>query len=159
DQRRDGEQLELLAEHPVVALLRLLDLGQVGVEVLLVEESGAVEALELLAGGVVLPVGAGDGEEFEGAHAAGVGDVRTATKVDELTLAVEAQGSPLRLQVVDVLDLVALLQVADQLTGLAGRQLEPLEGFGLFYDLLHLLLDPGEVLLPDRGRRVNVVVE
>ena len=60
DRLADGEQLELLAEHAVVALLRLFDLVQVGVEVLLAEEGGAVEALELLAAGVVLPVGAGD---------------------------------------------------------------------------------------------------
>ena len=49
DQLADGEQLELLAEDAVVALLRLFELAQIGVEVLLVEERGAVEALKLLA--------------------------------------------------------------------------------------------------------------
>ena len=50
DQGRDREQVQLLAELAVVALLRLLDLGEVGVELLLVEEGGAVDALEHLAG-------------------------------------------------------------------------------------------------------------
>src|SRR5438445_6899735 len=54
-----------ISEHAVVALLGLLKLGQVGVEVLLAEEGGAVEALELLARRVVLPVGAGDAEDLE----------------------------------------------------------------------------------------------
>ena len=45
----DGEELELLAEHAVVAVLGFLELLEVGVEFLLVEERGAVEPLELLA--------------------------------------------------------------------------------------------------------------
>ena len=93
DRLADGEQLQLLAEHAVVALLRLLELVQVGVEVLLGEEGGAVEPLELLAGGVVLPVGAGDAQQLERADLAGVRDVRPAAQVDELALAVEAQRS------------------------------------------------------------------
>ena len=99
--------LQLLAEHAMVALLRLFELVQVGVEVLLVEEGGAVEALELLAVGVVLPVGAGDAEQLERADLAGVRDVRAAAQVDELALAVEAQRRVLLQVVVDVLDLVA----------------------------------------------------
>ena len=64
--------LQLLAEHAVIAFLRLFELVQVGVEVLLVEERGAVEPLQLLAAGVVLPVGAGDAEQLERADLAGV---------------------------------------------------------------------------------------
>src|SRR5215470_11432734 len=43
----DGEELQLLAEDAVVALLGLLQLVEVGVEVLLVKEGGGVKALEL----------------------------------------------------------------------------------------------------------------
>ena len=91
----------------MVALLGLLDLGEVGVEVLLVEERGAVDALEHLAVGVALPVGPGDREQLERADLAGVGDVRAPAEVDELALAVEAQDAVLVQLVVDVLDLVA----------------------------------------------------
>src|SRR5205823_1759771 len=47
DRLADGEQLQLLAEQAVVALLRLFDLMQISVEFLLGEERGGVEALEL----------------------------------------------------------------------------------------------------------------
>jgi hypothetical protein len=90
DELRDCEQPQLLAEPAMVALLGLLDLGEVGFEVLFVEERRAVDALEHLAVGVGLPVGAGDREQLEGADLACVGDVRASAEVDELPLAVEA---------------------------------------------------------------------
>ena len=62
----DEEQFELLSQRAMVAPFRLFDLFQVGVEVLLVEQGGAIEPLQLLSPGVALPIGAGDGEEFEG---------------------------------------------------------------------------------------------
>src|SRR5262249_53031815 len=155
----DGEQLELLAEQAVVALLGLFELVQVAVEVLLAEEGGAIEALELLAVGVVLPVSAGDAEQLERADLAGVGDVRPAAQVDELALAVEAERRVLLQVVVDVLDLVALADVLDQLARLRGGALEALERLSVLDDLGHLLLDAREVVLADRGGRVDVVVE
>ena len=107
DQGRDREQAQLLADLAVVALLGLFDLGEVGVEVLLVEEGGAVDALEHRLVGVAFPVGPGDREELERADLAGVGDVRASAEVDELALAVEAQDAVLVQLVVDVLDLEA----------------------------------------------------
>jgi hypothetical protein len=43
----DGEQVELLAEHAMVALLGFFDAVQVGVEILLREKRRAVDALQL----------------------------------------------------------------------------------------------------------------
>src|SRR4051794_20538516 len=57
DRLADGEQLELLAEHAMVALLGLFDLLEVGIEILLTEKRGAIKALQLLAAGIVFPVG------------------------------------------------------------------------------------------------------
>src|ERR1035437_10225759 len=54
----DAEEVELLAELAVVALLGLFHLFEVGVEFLGGEEGGAVNALELLVVLVALPVGA-----------------------------------------------------------------------------------------------------
>ena len=61
----DAEEVEFLAELAVVALLGLFELLQIGVELLLGEERGAVDALQLLVLLVALPVGAGDGEQLE----------------------------------------------------------------------------------------------
>src|SRR5262245_56929902 len=85
----DGEELQLFAEDAVIAFLGFIDLGQVGVEVLLGKERGAVEALELFAAGVVLPVSAGDAEDLEGADLARVRNVRAAAEINELALAIE----------------------------------------------------------------------
>ena len=110
--------------------LGFLDLGEIGVEVLLVEERGAVNALEHLRVGVALPVGAGDREQLERADLAGMGDVRASAEVDELALAVEAEDAVLVEFVVDVLDFERLAEILDKLAGLAGGQAETLEGLG-----------------------------
>ena len=61
----DAEQIELLAELAVVALLGLFEPLEVFVQILLREERGAVDALQLLVVLVALPVRAGDGEQLE----------------------------------------------------------------------------------------------
>ncbi len=57
--RMEEEQVELLAEHPVVALLRLLDPIRCCVELVLLEEGRSIDALQHLALRVAPPVGAG----------------------------------------------------------------------------------------------------
>ena len=71
DQARSGEflnrkQVELFAEHAMVALLRFFDAGEVGVEIFLGEEGSAIDALQLRILFVSQPVGAGDVEQLEG---------------------------------------------------------------------------------------------
>src|SRR5262249_8522806 len=97
--------------------------------------------------------------QLERADVAGVRNVRTAAEVEELALAVEAQGRILFQVVVDVLDLVTLAHVLAESAGLGGRPLETLERLRLGHDLAPLLLDAGKILLADGGRRVDVVVE
>ena len=67
----EAEQVELLAELAVVALLGLLQAREVGVEVLLREPRGAVDALQHRPSRVAAPVGAGDLGELEGADTTG----------------------------------------------------------------------------------------
>ena len=62
----DAEQIELLAELAMVALLGLFEPLEVLVELLLREERRAVDALHLVVLLVALPVGAGDREQLEG---------------------------------------------------------------------------------------------
>jgi hypothetical protein len=56
----NAEEVELLAEQAVVALGCFFEAREVGVEVLLREEGGAVDALELGILFVAEPVGAGE---------------------------------------------------------------------------------------------------
>src|SRR5262249_44530036 len=120
---------------------------------------GTVEALKLLAAGIVFPVGTGDTEELEGADPACVGDVRTAAKVDELALSVETQARILLQIIVDMLDLVSLSQVAHEFAGFASGSLEALERLGVGDYVAHLLLDAGEILFANQCRRIDVVIE
>ena len=89
DQGARREQVELLAEHPMIAAACFFQIGQMRVEIRLREPGGAVEPLELGIVGVALPVGAGDVRELEAADAAGARHVRAAAEVDEFSLTVE----------------------------------------------------------------------
>src|SRR5207302_6046655 len=131
----------------------------VGVELFLSEEGGAVEPLQLLAAGVVFPVGAGDAEQLQGADLAGMRDMRATAQVDELALTIEAEAGVLLQIVVDVLDLVALGQVGDQRPRLAGRPLEALERLRFLDEAAHLFFDAREVFFLDGGSGVDIVVE
>ncbi len=159
DQRGDREQVQVAAEPAVIALLGLFHLGDMGLEVLLVEERGAVDPLEHLPIGVTLPVGAGDGEQLERPDLAGMGDMRASAEVDELTLPVEAQDAILMELVVDVLDLVGLAEVGDELAGLGHGEAEPLEGLGILGDPPHLGFDRREIVLGEAPLgNVDVIV-
>ena len=153
----EREQVELLADLAVVALLRLLDAVQVGLERGLVGEAGAVDALEHPVLLVPAPVGAGDREQLEGLDLAGRGDVRPAAEVGEPALAVDRDG-----RVVDRLDelgLVELALVAEGAQGLVAGHLAAHErGVGLD-DLGHALLDALEILGREGLLDVEVVVE
>ncbi len=88
DQTRPGEflnaeEIEFLAELPVVAFLRFFQSGEVFVEFLFGEPGGSVDALQLLVLLVALPVGAGDRQQLERLDFRRVRDVRTAAEVDE----------------------------------------------------------------------------
>jgi hypothetical protein len=56
----NAEEVELLAQQAMVALGRFFEAREVGVEVLLREEGGAVDALQLRILLVAEPVGAGE---------------------------------------------------------------------------------------------------
>src|SRR5438105_14988309 len=107
---------------------------QIGVQLLLGEEGGAVEPLELLAAGVVLPVRPGNAQEFERADLAGVGNMRAPAEINKFTLPVEAEARVLLEIVVDVLDLVTLAEVAAEGAGFACGPLEALERLGFLDD-------------------------
>ena len=82
DQVREREELELLADAPVVASLGVLDRFEVVLELVLGLPGRAVDALEHRALLVAAPVRARDVGELERADLAGFVDVRAAAQVD-----------------------------------------------------------------------------
>jgi hypothetical protein len=77
----DVEEAEGLADDAVVALLGLVELHEVGVELFLGGEGGAVDADEAVGVLIAVPVGGGEGHDAGGADAGGGGDVRAAAEV------------------------------------------------------------------------------
>jgi hypothetical protein len=84
DKRADREQAQLLADHPVVALLGLFDPRQVLVQVLLGGKGCAVNALQLFLLLVSAEVRAGDGCQTDSANAAGARHVRPQAQILEV---------------------------------------------------------------------------
>src|SRR6266566_7321259 len=73
----------------MVALLRLLEHGEVVIEFLLRFEGSAVDALELRILFVAFIISAGDIREFERTDISGAHHMRAGAKVDEVAVAIE----------------------------------------------------------------------
>jgi hypothetical protein len=103
----EGEEVQLLAQLAVVALLRLLQQDEVLLQFLLLGEGDGIQSGELLALLVAAPVGTGHAHHLGGLDEGGVGDVRSAAQVGETALAVEGD-----LAVVEAFDQFELVFVA-----------------------------------------------
>ena len=153
------EQVHLAAEPAMVALLGFLDLLEIGVELFLLGEGGAVDAGEHRVVGIAAPIGAGHLHQLEGvADLAGRGHVRAAAEIEPVALLVDLDLLVGR-DGVDQLDLEVLAHVAEGLLGLLARPHLLGEGFVARDDLAHLLLDDRQIFRRERLIAEEVVVE
>ncbi len=150
------DEVELDAEAAMVAPLRLLERGEVGVEVGLVVEGGAVDPRQLRVVRVAAPVRAGEAGELHGLDRLRVLQVRAAAEVGEVALRVEGDRP---VGGVDELDLVRLALGLEPGARLVGRYLLARPRAALGELAAELLLDPLERLLADRLGELEVVVE
>ncbi len=150
------EQVELRAELPVVARPSLLEPLEVRVEVGLRVERGAVDPRQLRVPLVAAPVGARERGQLDRLDRLRVLQVRPAAEVGELALRVERD---VALGGVDELDLVRLALGLEAALGLVGGDLLALPGAALLQLPHDLGLDLLEVVLADRLRELEVVVE
>ena len=154
----DAEEVELLAEAAVVALLGFLDALEIRLEFLLVGERGAVDALEHRVLLVAAVVGTGDGEQLERADLVGVGDVRAAAEVGEVAADVERDLAVFR-DVGEAFELVVLAASGEERMGVfAGHDLA-FEREMRLGDLLHFGFDLRQVVDGEAGFQVEIVVE
>ena len=153
------EQVHLAAEPAVVALLGFLDLLEVGVELFLLGEGGAVDAGEHRVVAVAAPIGAGHLHQLEGVADLGRrGHVRAAAEIEPVALLVNFDRLVFR-NGVDQLDLEILAHVAEGFLGLLARPDFLGEGSVARDDLLHLLLDDGQVFQRERLVAGEVVIK
>ena len=153
----EGEQAQFLAEAAMVAALGFFEGVQMILEGLFVTEGGAVDAGEHGALLVAAPVGAGHGEELEGLHGAGAGDVRTAAEVEEVAAAVQGHG--VGVELFDDLDLVALALAFEESDGVGLAHDGAFEGNVGGHDGAHFLLDGFEVFRSEGTGSIEVVIE
>ena len=164
------EDLQLLAQLAVIALLGLFQLQQVVLELLGVLPGRAVDALQHLVVLVAAPVGARHRHQLDGIRLEllRIGHVRPAAQVHEDIVLID-RDLRLLLERVAVLVEAALLEPVDQLelVGLVLEDLARLVGRDdLLHevvlagdDLAHALLDRLQVFGREVARQVEVVVE
>ena len=143
----------------MVARLDLLEPLEVRVEILGVEECGAVDALQLLVLLVAQPVRARDGGDLEGLDAACGGKVRAAAEVSEAAVLVERNGVAGLGELLDEVDLheVALRRVLAQ--PLVARFFYADKFLIARDDLGHARLDGGQIGLCEGCLAIDVVKE
>ena len=153
------EQIHLAAELSVVALLGFLELMQIGFQLVLGREGGAVDALQLRIVAVAAPIGACEFHQLERlADLTGRGHVRTAAEIEPFALLVDLQvfaGGDR----VDEFDLEDLALVAEELLGVIARPELLCERRVLGDDLAHLLFDLRNVFRLERLLLGEVVEE
>ncbi len=153
------EEVHLAAEPAVVALLRLLQLQQVGAELLVVRPHRAVDALQLRIAGVAPPIGARQLEQLEGlAELAGRRQMRPGAHVEPAALAID-RDLLVRRDLADPLGLEALAlgaEMADRLVAAPDLAVDCLVAVD---DLAHARLDHREILRRERLVAGEIVVE
>lgn len=155
-----GEILQLAAQLVVVPLQSILPLLQICVQLLLLGEGHAVNALEGLAIAVAPPIGGVAGGQLDGValDAAGGVQMGTGAQVHELSLLIEGDVG-VGGQVVDELHLIGLLPLLHIFQSLLPGQLKPLQLQLFLADLPHLALDLGQVVLGEGKGRIQIVIE
>ncbi len=155
-ERMEHEEVEFLAQAAVVALPRLLQPVEMGLELVLLEERGAVDALQHLPARIAPPVRAGGVEQLEVLEPPGAGHVRTAAQVGERPVGV-GRDDLVVAQLADPLELERV--VGELLVGGGAVHLVPDKRIVGLRHLGHPRLDLLEVLGREGTRHLEVVVE
>ncbi len=151
----DAKQVKLLPQPPVIPLSCFFQHMQVVGKLLLGGKGNPVDPLQHRAAAVSSPVGTGDVDQFEGFDIAGARQVGPATQINEFPLGVDAHRF-----VREILNQFLLVHIApEDLQCLFFAQFLPLEGQVGLDNLLHFLLDPGQIIGRKRLGKVKVVVK
>src|SRR5712691_3297694 len=152
------EKIQLRAQLPVVALLRLLDHAQVRFLLLLPGPGGPVDPLQHLVLGISAPIGTGDLHQLEYLELARGGNVRAAAQIDEIPFPVQ-RDLFVRGNRGDYLGLVALADGLEVLNRLVARPDLARHREILLRQFRHALFDGVEIVWSERPLERKIVVE
>ena len=152
------EEILLLGDLAMVALLGFFDALDIRGELLLVGPGGAVDALQLLVLGIAAPIGAGNAGQLERLQEARVRHVRAAAHVDVFLVVVQAHGFFVG-HVLDQAQLVVLAARLEHRDHLVARR-DLLDHVVVLVDQLdHALFDRDQIVGREGALVPDVVVE
>mmetsp|Transcript_63967 Transcript_63967/g.164651 ORF Transcript_63967/g.164651 Transcript_63967/m.164651 type:complete len:517 (-) Transcript_63967:590-2140(-) len=158
DLRVEEEEVLLLADAAVIALLGLLEHLLVRLEQLRRREGHAIDALQRVVLSLAQPVGGRVLRDGEGLHAPHGGEVRSAAQVDEWAAAVGGRHGARRHLAADEVHFEWV--AGEEFQGLLASEHEALERLIGLAECLDLLLDLGEVRVREAAvAQEDVVVE
>ena len=123
----EGEELHLLAELAMVALLCFFEHDKVFVKHALFREGDTVDSGELLPALVAFPVGSGDGGKLHRLDVVHVQDVRATAKAREISVLIKCNRSVFEVR--NELQLVRVALFGEIFDGIGLADLAALEGF------------------------------
>ena len=144
----EHEQLHLLTNLTMVALLSLLQHHEILVEHLLLGERDTIQALHLLTSSVTTPEGTGNTRQLDGLDFARIHEVRTTAEVGEVTLRICRDRTVFQV-LLDVLALIGLAVGSKLLQRIGLSYLLANDRLLLGGQLTHLVFNHGEVALLD----------
>ena len=153
-----AEEIQFSAEFSVVALCRLLQHVQVGIEFFLLLKRRAVDPLQHLVLLAAAPVCTCDTLQFECLDLSGRDDMGTCTEVGELALRIEGDHLVLR-QILNQLHLIVLTLLTEECNRLCTGNLAADKRQILLDDLLHFLFDITKIGIRQLVLHVEIVVE
>ncbi len=152
------EQVELLAQATMIALLGLFEHVQVGVEIFLLRPRRAVNALQLLVAMIATPVGTSHLHQLEDLEFGRGRHVRAATEVDEIAFAIKRHLLVGRNRG-DQLGLVFLALVEEELDRIVAVPDFTADRDVLFRQFGHALFDGRQIFRGERTLVGEIVVE
>ena len=139
------EQPHILADAAMIALFRLFEHLQIGVEFLLIAPCRAVDAAEHRLGVIAAPIGTGHLHQLERhADIAGGAHMRPTAEIEPLALLIEGDCLARR-QIADQLGLEGLTACGEEFNRFLAIVFFAHEGGVLLDDLAHLGLDGREI--------------
>ncbi len=141
----------------MIALLRLLEIVQVLLELVLSEEGRGIDALQHLPLHIPTPIGSGRVQQLEVLEVRRIGHVRPAAQIDERPVGVGGKDLVGALEVGETLQLERIIH--EQCPGVLQRHFRANEGVLLEYHLPHLGFEGRKVLGRERLLDLEVVIE
>ena len=153
-----AEEIQFSAEFPMVALCRLLQHVQVGIEFFLLLKRRAIDALQHLVLLTAAPVCTCDTLQLKCLDLAGRDDMGACAEVGELALRIEGDHLVLG-QILNQLHLIVLTLLTEECNRLCTGNLAADKRQILLDDLLHFLFDITKIGIRQLVLHVEIVVE